>query len=48
MTVELFQAIVIEQGMRFAIRQSSRSIGAGVVSKILKVYSSKDSERYVN
>ncbi len=36
MTVELFKAIAIEQGMRFAIREGSRTIGAGVVSKILK------------
>ncbi|HEY9704656.1 MAG TPA: hypothetical protein V6C58_19600, partial [Allocoleopsis sp.] len=26
----------IEQGMRFAIREGGRNIGAGVVSKILK------------
>jgi elongation factor Tu len=36
MTVELIRAIAIEQGMRFAIREGSRTIGAGVVSKILK------------
>lgn len=36
MTVELFKAIAIEQGMRFAIREGSRTIGAGVASKILK------------
>jgi elongation factor Tu len=36
MTVELFKAIAIEQGMRFAIREGNRTIGAGVVSKILK------------
>lgn len=36
MTVELFKAIAIEQGMRFAIREGSRTIGAGVVSKIVK------------
>jgi len=36
MSVELINAIAIEQGMRFAIREGGRTIGAGVVSKILK------------
>jgi elongation factor Tu len=36
MTVELINAIAIEQGMRFAIREGGRTIGAGTVSKILK------------
>ncbi|MCG6136767.1 MAG: elongation factor Tu [Nostoc sp. LLA-1] len=36
MTVELINAIAIEQGMRFAIREGGRTIGAGVVSKIIK------------
>ncbi|MGQ4648603.1 elongation factor Tu [Lyngbya aestuarii] len=36
MTVTLINAIAIEQGMRFAIREGGRTIGAGVVSKILK------------
>ena len=35
-TVELINAIAIEQGMRFAIREGGRTIGAGVVSKIVK------------
>jgi elongation factor Tu len=35
-TVELINAIAIEQGMRFAIREGGRTIGAGVVAKILK------------
>jgi elongation factor Tu len=34
-TVELIHPIAIEQGMRFAIREGGRTIGAGVVSKIL-------------
>ncbi|GAB4132179.1 MAG: elongation factor Tu [Cyanobacteria bacterium J069] len=34
--VELINAIAIEQGMRFAIREGGRTIGAGVVSKIIK------------
>ncbi|MGI2902412.1 elongation factor Tu [Tolypothrix sp. VBCCA 56010] len=36
MSVELINPIAIEQGMRFAIREGGRTIGAGVVSKILK------------
>ncbi|MEB3274489.1 MAG: elongation factor Tu [Prochlorothrix sp.] len=36
MTVELINPIAIEQGMRFAIREGGRTIGAGVVSKILQ------------
>ena len=35
MTAELIAAIAIEEGMRFAIREGGRTIGAGVVSKIL-------------
>jgi elongation factor Tu len=36
MNVKLINPIAIEQGMRFAIREGGRTIGAGVVSKILK------------
>ncbi len=36
MVVELIQPIAIEQGMRFAIREGGRTVGAGVVAKILK------------
>jgi elongation factor Tu len=35
MTVELIRPIAIEQGMRFAIREGGRTVGSGVVSKIL-------------
>jgi len=35
MTVELIQPIAIENGMRFAIREGGRTVGAGVVSAIL-------------
>jgi elongation factor Tu len=35
MTVSLIQPIAIENGMRFAIREGGRTVGAGVVSKIL-------------
>lgn len=36
MVVELIQPIAIEQGMRFAIREGGRTVGAGVVLEILK------------
>jgi elongation factor Tu len=36
MKVSLITPIAIEQGMRFAIREGGRTIGAGVVSKIVK------------
>lgn len=36
MTVELINPIAIEQGMRFAIREGGRTVGSGVVAKIVK------------
>jgi len=36
MMVELIQPIAIENGMRFAIREGGRTVGAGVVAKIIK------------
>ena len=36
MIVELIQPIAIENGMRFAIREGGRTVGAGVVSTILE------------
>jgi len=35
MTVELINPIAIEKGMRFAIREGGRTVGAGVVTSIL-------------
>ena len=35
MVVELIQPIAIERGMRFAIREGGRTVGAGVVSTII-------------
>ena len=35
MTVELIQPVAMEEGLRFAIREGGRTVGAGVVSKIL-------------
>jgi elongation factor Tu len=34
-TVKLILAIAIEEGMRFAIREGGRTVGAGVITKIL-------------
>ncbi len=36
MTVELINPVAVEQGMRFAIREGGRTVGAGVVTKIVK------------
>jgi elongation factor Tu len=36
MVVELIQPIAIEKGMRFAIREGGRTVGAGLVATILK------------
>ena len=35
MTVELINPIAIEKGMRFAIREGGRTVGAGVVTSIV-------------
>jgi elongation factor Tu len=35
LTVDLIQPIAMEEGLRFAIREGGRTVGAGVVSKIL-------------
>jgi len=35
-TVELLVPIAMEEGLRFAVREGGRTVGAGVVSKILK------------
>jgi elongation factor Tu len=36
MTVELIQPIAMEEGLRFAIREGGRTVGAGTVTKIIK------------
>jgi len=36
MRVELIQPIAMEEGLRFAIREGGRTVGAGRVTKILK------------
>jgi elongation factor Tu len=35
-TVQLIQPIAMEEGLRFAIRDGGRTVGAGVVAKILE------------
>jgi len=36
MTVSLIAPIAMEEGLRFAVREGGRTVGAGVVSKILE------------
>ena len=36
MEVELISPIAMEEGLRFAVREGGRTIGAGVVTKILE------------
>ena len=36
MEIELIQPIAMDQGLRFAIREGSRTVGAGVVTQIIK------------
>jgi elongation factor Tu len=36
MTVELIAPIAMDEGLRFAIREGGRTVGAGVVAKIVK------------
>jgi elongation factor Tu len=36
MTVELITPVAIEEGLRFAIREGGRTVGAGVVTAIIE------------
>jgi elongation factor Tu len=36
LTVTLGTAIALEEGLRFAIREGGKTVGAGVVTKILE------------
>jgi len=36
MTVELIQPVAIEEGLRFAIREGGRTVGAGVVTRVIE------------
>ncbi|HXF66289.1 MAG TPA: elongation factor Tu, partial [Burkholderiales bacterium] len=35
-TVSLIQPIAMEEGLRFAIREGGKTVGAGVVTKIIE------------
>jgi len=35
LTIELIEFVAIEKGMRFAIREGGKTVGAGVVTEIL-------------
>ena len=34
MAVELIQPVALEEGLRFAIREGGRTVGAGAITKI--------------
>ena len=36
MEIELIQPIAMDEGLRFAVREGGRTVGAGVVTKITK------------
>ena len=36
MEIELITPVAIEEGLRFAIREGGRTVGAGVVTKIIE------------
>jgi elongation factor Tu len=36
MVVSLINPIAMEQGLRFAIREGGRTVGAGVVAKVIE------------
>jgi len=36
MTVELIYPVALEEGLRFAIREGGRTVGAGVISKVIE------------
>ncbi|MDO8694684.1 MAG: elongation factor Tu, partial [Sheuella sp.] len=36
MVIKLLAPIAMEEGLRFALREGGRTVGAGVVAKILK------------
>ena len=42
-TVKLINPIAMEEGLRFAIREGGRTVGAGVVAKILRIERAKES-----
>ena len=45
MEVELIAPIAMDEGLRFAIREGGRTVGAGVVAKIIEVTNRHSAER---
>ena len=41
MEVELIAPIAMDDGLRFAIREGGRTVGAGVVASLLKIFKFK-------
>jgi len=35
-SVQLIQPVALEEGVRFAIREGGRTVGAGVITKVLE------------
>ena len=48
MTVTLIAPIAMEEGLRFAIREGGRTVGAGVVAKIIEVDSAVESRTAIS
>jgi elongation factor Tu len=36
MKIRLIQPVAMEEGLRFAIREGGRTVGAGVITKVLE------------
>jgi len=36
MSIELIQPIAMDEGLRFAIREGGRTVGSGIVTKIVE------------
>ncbi len=36
LTIELITPVALEKGLRFAIREGGRTVGAGAISEIIK------------
>ena len=36
MEIDMIQPIAMDQGLRFAIREGGRTVGAGVVTEVIK------------
>ncbi|HEX2172721.1 MAG TPA: elongation factor Tu, partial [Dehalococcoidia bacterium] len=36
MTIQLITPVALEEGLRFAIREGGRTVGAGVITKIIQ------------